>query len=230
MPEVIEERTVRGRKRRRRLAKEHVQTNLWEDTNRAINSMVASSNGRLKRAELIRELVDEAVRARHLKAVGHDESLYAVVKAQTGVVSDGIAPLVSLLKEEKIYVETSMAHMQTEYVEIMERLLRIENAFGVVIKGFDCIVQNIILIRALIWSYIFEFYFTVLNSIGQKLTREQLRKNYEARVRDIKIEAAKERTLFGEVVLERTFSKVAENMYAEARNPPSASTQNPVTT
>lgn len=223
------EESKRKRVRKRKLSKKNAQTYLWEDSDRLVDTIVAGSNGKIKRAELIRDLVDEALRARNLKAAGHDETLFAVRKAQTGVVSEGIAPLVGILTEQRGYVERSMAQMQQEYVFIAERLQRIENALGVVMKGFDRIVQNIILIRALIQFYIFEFYFTVLHSTGRKVSPQDLKRNYLERVKDIKIEAARERETFGEVALERTVAVVAERMVAEAKNPPSLPATSPAT-
>lgn len=144
-----------------------------------------------------------------------------VVDAQKSVVSEGNAPLIAALYEQKSFVEGSVRQMQLEYASIEERLARIENALMFLIKGFDRILQNIVIIRAVIWHYVFEFYYTVMVSADKRLKREHLQKNYEDRLKDIKIEATRERSLCGEVALEKAVSVVGTNLRRDGNNPPS---------
>lgn len=175
--------------------------------------------GQGTRSKIIRELVSKALYIEKLEEAGHDVTQRHIVRTQQGVVNEGIAPLVVSLNETKNFVETGLRQMQGEYASIEERLKRIENALGFIIKAFDRVLQNIVLIRALIWVYVFEFYYTVMVSAGKKLTPEQLNKNFSDRVKDIRIEATKH-SLSDDVVLENTVATVAKNLKADATRPP----------
>jgi len=245
--------------RRRKKGKErpisHVnsQTSLYTDDEREVAKMISAS-GRT-RADILRDLVTSGLRAQRFRAFGKEEALSDVIDAQKSVVSAALAPLVGAITDEKNFVEESVRLMHIEYVSIEERLTRIELASGqafvehkdtieeriarieqalaFLIKGFDRIIHNIVLIRALIWQYIFEFFYTVLASTGKGLTPAQLQRNYEDRLKDIKIEAARERNLCGEVAFEKAVNVVSRNLVRDARNPPGeppAALQNPPTT
>jgi hypothetical protein len=221
----METRRKRIRKKQiKPLAKATAQTNLYQDDERELCRMVQAS-GR-KRADILRDLVAAGMRAKRLQAVGKDMARQDVVDAQKSVVSASQAPLITALMEQKDYIESSRRQMQKEYASIEVRLGRIENALGFLIKGFDRIIQNIVIIRALLWFYVFEFWYTMVLTGGNRLTKEQLKRNYEARIRDIKVEAARERSLLGELAFEKAVETVAANLKQDATNPPPPPSEN----
>lgn len=194
------------------------QTNLYTDDERELQRIIKASGK--TRAQALRDLVSKGVRADKFQRIGKDESLSDVIDAQRSVVSAALSPLIAALDEEKRFVESSMIHMETEYASIEVRLARIENALSYLIKGFDRVLESIVLIRSFMQFYIFEFYYTVMVSARQQLTREQLQKNIEERKKDIKIEVAKERSFLGELTLEKIENVVTKNMIADAKHPP----------
>ncbi|OLE51293.1 MAG: hypothetical protein AUG51_24030 [Acidobacteria bacterium 13_1_20CM_3_53_8] len=180
------------KRKKRAISKNNISSLLYVDNEKEIRDRSRAREG--SHSEIVRNLVSEALRARHLKEYGKDETMWNVREAQRRVVGEGIVPLVDLLEEQKRYVEALASGIREEYLVIQERLKTIETNSSFLVRAADRILQNMVFVRALIWHYIFTFYHAVIVSANQKLTRAQLERNLDDRMKEIKIEAAKENT------------------------------------
>jgi hypothetical protein len=210
---------TRIRKRKERgISKTNTQTCLYVDDDAEVLRRYRAGRG--SNSKIIRELVSKALFIERMEQAGQDVTSQHVIRTQTGVVHEGITPLITSLNETKHLVEDSVRQMQQEYASIEERLKRIEHAFGFIIKALDRMLQNIVLIWSLIWVYVFEFYYTVLVSTGRSLTKEQLNRNYKDRVHDIRIKLTKY-SLIEDVALESAVIMVVKNLRRDSADPPS---------
>src|SRR2546423_715877 len=208
------------KRKKRAISKNNISSLLYVDNEKEIRDRSRAREG--SHSEIVRNLVSEALRARHLKEYGKDETMWNVREAQRRVVGEGIVPLVDLLEEQKRYVEALASGIREEYLVIQERLKTIETNSSFLVRAADRILQNMVFVRALIWHYIFTFYHAVIVSANQKLTRAQLERNLDDRMKEIKIEAAKEKLLAGEAAFENTVKLVSRNPEPDAKNPPTA--------
>jgi hypothetical protein len=190
------------------------QTNLFEEDEREVSKMVKATGK--TRADVLRSLVASGIRARRLQAVGKDEALTDVINAQRSVVSASQEPLIEALNQEKKFVEKAVSQMQEEYVIIQERLMRIERALGLLIKCSERILQNAVIIRALLLHYVFYFYYSLRAGFGNKVSEEELRQSYKERMQEIRDEAKKERMLCDEEAFEGTVTRILKDMVREA--------------
>ncbi len=209
---------LKRRKRERAISKRTTGTKLFSQDDLDVDRM--SKNQEKTRGEIVRVLVAGQLRHQRLKEAGQDEAMVEVRYAQKLVVEEAIAPLITQLTQQKEYVETASRRTLAECVEIRERMITVEDNSRLMMSGFNRIMQNIVLIRALLWHYIFTFYQKILAGAGRKVTNEELQKNYEERLAEIKLEEARARHLFDETVAERAVNIVGQNLLKNTVSPP----------
>jgi hypothetical protein len=176
------------------------------------------ASGNVAETEVVRELIGFALKHKRLMREGKDAALDAVRDAQKTVVGEGIEPLVNALNSTRELVEKSVGQMHDEYAQMSDRLGKLEAVSALLTDGFDRILQNQILIRALQFHYVFSFYYTVLASKDAQLTQEGLAELFRQRVRSIKVEAAKVRKLSDEASFERIVDLIGKELFSAAKS------------
>jgi hypothetical protein len=130
--------------------------------------------------EVARELISEALKARRLKAVGHDETTHAVVLAQKGAMGEVIAPVRSEIKELREMVERVESRIASEFDHAGRQT-------KFLIRAVRFIVFEIIICRLLLRDYVHKVYKVFVDKSGQKVT--EIERNFKVRLEAYRGEA-----------------------------------------
>lgn len=90
---------VGGRRKKRKISPEPWSVKCFTDNASEVGRIIKASGGKIERATLLRELIDEALTARRLGQIGVDESLSAVKIAQREVVGEEVAELKRMVQD-----------------------------------------------------------------------------------------------------------------------------------
>lgn len=130
-----------------------------------------------------------------------------------------LAPLLARLKEQDEFLRSLAANNTNEFVAIEEHLRELTGASKTLLEGFARILQNIVVIRALLWNYVFVFFNGLMRAKGKELTTEQLHAMYNKEVVRAHIEAAENRVVTDEREIERATTRFGQYLAEETAHP-----------
>ena len=132
------------------------------------------------RPDVVRELIEEALKARRLKQIGKDEATEAVVEAQKKAMTEVLAPVREQLAGLTTTVERFEARMIDEFEHASGRL-------KFVILALRFIVVEVMIGRVLLRDYVHTAYKVFVEKVG-KPTHE-IEANFAKRVETYRGEA-----------------------------------------
>jgi uncharacterized protein YktA (UPF0223 family) len=163
-------------------------------------------------SEIIRELVATGKRTQVLRNLGRDVTTKAVRHAQKEVMRETLAPLIDKLEKQDVYLRERDVHLGNEYASIEEKIQTLT-------EGFARILQNIVVIRALLWNYVFVFFNQLMRAKGKEITTEQLNAMYNKEVVRAHIEAAEKRVVIDEREMEQATTRFGKYLTEETAHP-----------
>lgn len=170
-------------------------------------------------SEVIRELVSIGRRTQVLRNRGRDVTTMAVRHAQKEVVREALAPLIAQLKEQDAFLRESAQQTGSEYAAIEGSLQTLAANSKLMLEGFKRTLQNIVVIRALIWHYVTVFFHQVADANGKKITTSQLNAMYNREVVRAKIEAVKKDVILDDKQIEQHAAEFGAYLVAEVAIP-----------
>lgn len=201
----------------KRIADKSRRTKLFLRDDRFVTAKMAHENK--TESEVIRELVATGRRTLELREAGKDDTMLAVREAQRKVVDKALEPLIQLLEEQKQFIENRASQNTEDYAAIEGHLRTLNNNQGVLLEGFERIVQNIVVIRALIWHYVTVFYYQVMREKGTTKTNHQLYVAYNKEVVRARIEALEKKVTFDDKEIEAAARQFGLDLISEVAHP-----------
>ncbi len=206
--ELAREKTVSEKKR---------QTKLYQRDDKYVSDRMVSENK--TESEIIRELVSTGKRTQVLRNRGHDVTTKAVRHAQKEVVREMLAPLISQLNDQDELIRKLSTQTANDYASIEGNMRTLATTSNTLLEGFTRILQNIIVIRALIWHYVTVFFHQVMDASGKKIPTSQLNAIYNREVVRAKIEAVKKQVVLDDKQIEQAAAEFGSYLVAETSNP-----------
>ena len=132
------------------------------------------------RPDVVRELLDEALKARRLKTVGKDEATDAVVEAQKRAMAEALAPLTSQVASLAGSVERIEGRMIDEFEHL-------SGGLKFVILALRFVVVEVMVCRILLRDYVHTAYKVFVGSVGKPVA--DIEKNFNVRLKKFREEA-----------------------------------------